>query len=315
MHRLLERQIAKIDRSDAARAFDDLARAVSATYEQHEHDRMHADRANALMADELTEMLAIRDLTAKLEAEKQFAEEANRAKSQFLANMSHELRTPLNAIIGFSEILYEGAEQDGRILDANDQERVLGAARRLLALINELLDLSKIEAGKMEIRFAPIDIRKIAMDAVSLVRVAAEANGNALRVEMASEFAPIVSDDFRLTQCVLNLLSNAVKFTKNGTVTLVVSQENASGAPWLVFTVKDTGIGISPEQREKLFQPFSQADGSTTRAYGGTGLGLTITRRLAQLLGGDVSIESALGEGSTFLLRIPAKTERRAEAA
>ena len=227
------------------------------------------------------------------------AEEANAAKSRFIANMSHELRTPLNAIIGYSEIMRENADVDGRHGDLSDHDRVLRASRNLLMMINEILDLSKIEAGRMDVHAEPFDVAALVRGAVDAVRPQAEANGNVLSVELdCAGFGDTCSDAFKLHQCLVNLLANAAKFTRNGMIRVRARRDGEL----LAFEVQDTGIGIAPEKLGALFRPFVQADASTTRSFGGTGLGLAITRNLANLLGGDVSVESAPGQGSTFQL-------------
>jgi signal transduction histidine kinase len=242
-----------------------------------------------------------------LEAARATAEQANVAKSQFLATMSHELRTPLNAIIGYGEILMENADERGERQDRDDLNRIHAAAHRLLAMINDVLDLSKIEAGGAVVSPDCVDLDAIIAETVATVKPAAIANNCTIRVEVLSPLGFAETDGFKLSQCLLNLMSNAAKFTKDGQVKLCARRENDNGA-WLVFDVIDTGIGISSEAQARLFQPFVQADTSTTRAYGGTGLGLAITRRLARLLGGDVTVKSAPGQGSAFTLRVPAKT-------
>jgi signal transduction histidine kinase len=249
----------------------------------------------------------LRQAFEELEAARVAAEGANIAKSQFLATMSHELRTPLNAIIGYGEMLIENADDRGDQQDRADLGRIHGAAHRLLSLINDVLDLSKIEAGGMELSSEPVDVSVMMAEAVETVTPAAAANSTTITVEAPASLGVAETDGFKLSQCLLNLLSNAAKFTRDGQVKLSARRETENGADWLVFDVIDTGIGISPEAMSRLFQPFVQADASTTRAFGGTGLGLAITRRLARLLGGDVTVKSAMGQGSAFTLRVPAK--------
>ncbi|QGZ96636.1 ATP-binding protein [Terricaulis silvestris] len=242
----------------------------------------------------------------ELEKARVAAEQASIAKSQFLATMSHELRTPLNAIIGYGEMLKENAEDRGDEQDGADLMRIHGAAHRLLALINDVLDLSKIEAGGTDVSLEPVDLDALLHEAAETVRPAAAANGAEIVVETPAPLGVVETDGFKLSQCLLNLASNAAKFTRDGQIKLSGRRESEAGAEWLVFDVIDTGIGISPEALGRLFQPFVQADASTTRAYGGTGLGLAITRRLARMLGGDVTVVSVVGQGSTFTLRVPA---------
>ena len=234
------------------------------------------------------------------------AESANLAKSQFLANMSHELRTPLNAVIGYAEMLQEDAEDSGDSAAVQDLNRILTAAKHLLTLLNEILDLSKIEAGRMEVASAQFSPLEVFEDLIETVRPLAEQNGNTLVLSTDGADAMADTDAMKLRQCVLNLLSNACKFTKQGRIELHIETRPHNGAPHLFVGVRDTGIGMSREHMARLFQPFVQADPSITQQYGGTGLGLTITRRLAQLMGGEVSVESTLGQGATFTLAIPA---------
>ncbi|MEZ5996823.1 MAG: ATP-binding protein [Hyphomonadaceae bacterium] len=232
------------------------------------------------------------------------ADSANLAKSQFLANMSHELRTPLNAIIGYAEMLHEDAEDSGDDDDARDLQRILTAAKHLLALLNEVLDLSKIEAGRMEASAAAFNPNELIEELAETLRPSAAQNGNTLT--FTGTCTDAYTDAMKLRQCALNLLSNAVKFTKQGAIEVSLNRRRYNGVDQIFVTVSDTGIGMSKAHMSRLFQPFVQADPSITQQFGGTGLGLTITRRLAQLLGGDVTVKSILGEGSTFTLHVPA---------
>jgi GAF domain-containing protein len=229
--------------------------------------------------------------------------EASQHKSQFLANMSHELRTPLNAIIGVSEMLREDAEalkQDTEPLD-----RVLGAGRHLLALINDILDLSKIEAGRMELHLEDFALAPLIDGIVKTVEPLAVKNGNKVTANCDGGIGTMHADSMRLRQALLNLLSNANKFTERGTITVHAQKAQENGRGWITIAVADTGIGMTPEQMGKLFQEFSQADASTTRKYGGTGLGLAISRRFCQMMGGDITVESEPGKGSVFTVRLP----------
>jgi PAS domain S-box-containing protein len=234
------------------------------------------------------------------------AQEASRAKSAFLANMSHELRTPLNAIIGYSEMLREDAEDSGNTDALPDLTRIQGAGKHLLALINDILDLSKIEAGKMTLHPQVFQVREVLAEVEGTVKPLMAKNGNTFTVRLAEDLVPMQADLTRVRQGLFNLLSNAAKFTHQGQVTLVVEREVRAGEEWVVFRVIDTGIGLSEEQIGRLFQEFSQAEDSTAVRYGGTGLGLAITHRLCQMMGGTVTVQSRLGEGSTFTIALPA---------
>jgi signal transduction histidine kinase/CheY-like chemotaxis protein/HAMP domain-containing protein len=232
-------------------------------------------------------------------------EVAGRHKSQFLANMSHELRTPMNAIIGVSDLLLEDARDLGREDTIEPLTRILRAGRHLLTLINDILDLSKIEAGKIDLYLEPCSIAALVEDVAGTVRQLAEANGNRLEVECAADVGTIRVDATRVRQALLNLASNAVKFTEQGLVTIAASRSATEAGDIVTLRVSDTGIGMTPEQTARLFQDFTQADESTTRKYGGTGLGLAISRRFCRMMGGDITVESTPGHGSTFTIRLP----------
>jgi signal transduction histidine kinase/CheY-like chemotaxis protein/PAS domain-containing protein len=275
-------------------------------------DRLH-ERLDAIITQLSERDRALAAMVDELRLARTAADEANTAKSQFLANMSHELRTPLNAVIGYAEILEEDLSETGVDGSAADARRIRNAARHLLNLINEVLDLSKIEAGRMDVAPAQFDPVELLMECVEAIGPKASENDVAISVDISGAPEIAVTDASKLRQCALNLLSNAAKFTKNGRIEIALRRVEASAEPQLELVVADTGIGMSSEQMAKLFQPFVQADLSTSREFGGTGLGLAITRRLAQLLRGDVRVESRPGEGSVFTLRVA--LDYRAEAA
>jgi signal transduction histidine kinase len=234
---------------------------------------------------------------------KQLAE-ASEHKSQFLASMSHELRTPLNAIIGLTEMMVTNAARFGTEKALEPLRRVNAAGTHLLSLINEILDLSKIEAGKLDLNLEPVNLSRLIDEVVGTAGQLAEKNQNCLIVETQKNLGALTADSMRLKQILLNLLSNACKFTKEGEVALRV-RKVAEGREWVELAVADTGIGMTAEQQAKLFQDFTQADSLTARRYGGTGLGLAISRKLARMMGGDVAVTSELGKGSVFTVRLP----------
>jgi signal transduction histidine kinase/DNA-binding response OmpR family regulator len=260
-------------------------------------------RTLAVFRDNAREIRAARDEAEKARAE---AEAASRTKSTFLANMSHELRTPLNAIIGYSEILVEDATDRGDATTVGDLQKIQGAGKHLLELINGILDLSKIEAGRMDVYLEQIYLAKLVEEVRTIVEPLVKKNGNELVIRCPPDIGSMRTDLTKLKQSLINLLSNAAKFTQNGTVTLALSREEASPRPArFTFHVSDTGIGMNEEQLARLFQAFTQADSSTTRHFGGTGLGLTITRHFASMLGGTIEVTSKPGEGSSFIMTLP----------
>ena len=256
-----------------------------------------------------TDITAQRETEAALAAAKHEAEEANRAKSQFIANMSHELRTPLSAVIGYSEVLQEEIEDLGEESLLADARKIEANARHLLGLINDVLDLSKIEAERMELYAETFSAADMLRDVASTVEALIAKKDNELVVDVSDDLGTMHTDQTKLRQCLINFLSNAAKFTKNGKVTLSASRSPRDGRDWLSMTVSDTGIGMTPEQLEKLFERFSQADASTTRRYGGSGLGLAITRAFARMLGGEVEVASVYGKGTTFTIKLPAELD------
>jgi signal transduction histidine kinase len=230
--------------------------------------------------------------------------EASERKSQFLASMSHELRTPLNAIIGLTQIMVTNAARFGTEKAQEPLRRVNAAGTHLLSLINEILDLSKIEAGKLKLNPEPVNLPRLIDEAIGTAGQLAEKNQNRLIVEAQENLGALNADSMRLKQILLNLLSNACKFTKEGEVALRV-RKVADGGDWVELAVADTGIGLTAEQQAKLFQEFTQADSLTARRYGGTGLGLALSRKLARMMGGDVTVTSEPGKGSVFMVRLP----------
>ncbi len=245
----------------------------------------------------------LRQRQRELEVLTDEAQSANRAKSQFLANMSHELRTPMNAIIGYSEMLTDEAEDLGLQNFIPDLKKIRTAGKQLLALINDILDLSKIEAGKVELHYEEFDVREMINDVATVSEPLAAKNSNTLVINVAD--GAMYSDLTRIRQILFNLLSNACKFTQSATVELTVASESFSGGDFMKFQVKDFGIGMTPEQVGRVFEAFAQADSSTTRKYGGTGLGLAITKKFCEMMSGTIDVESEIGKGTTFTVRLP----------
>jgi signal transduction histidine kinase len=251
-------------------------------------------------------VLAIQNarLFREIEDKSRQLELASQNKSQFLSSMSHELRTPLNAVIGLTEMMVTNVARFGTENALEPLRRVNAAGKHLLDLINEVLDLSKIEAGKLELNVERVDLARLIDEVIGTAGSLAEKNQNRLVVDAQENLGALTADSMRLKQILLNLLSNACKFTKAGEVALRV-RKVADGRDWVELAVADTGIGLTAEQQAKLFQDFTQADSLTARRYGGTGLGLAISRKLARMMGGDVTVTSEAGKGSVFTLRLP----------
>lgn len=273
-----------------------MARANAASF----RDLMAARLKAELAAEELERRVDER--TAQLAVATRRAQAANRAKSMFLANMSHELRTPLNAVIGYSEMVQEDLESGDTERSAADLGRIRNAATHLLSMITEVLDFSRIEAGKIELQPVAFDLRALMAAATDDVRLTAEKNKTRLIVHVAPAVTHIYADQTRVRQCVLNLMSNAAKFTHEGEIVVEVGPCRIGGEPGVAVNVRDTGKGIAPDDLKRLFQPFVQVDNTKTRSHDGAGLGLVITRRLARAMGGDVVATSEPGKGSTFTL-------------
>ncbi len=280
---------------------------------------LSVSRAPIIQSDrQIGKMILLRDITkqktaeeavkasnSELTAARDEALQASRTKSAFLANMSHELRTPLNAIIGYSELLEDDAMSSGKKENIDDIKKISGAGHNLLGLINDILDLSKIEAGKMELYQEEFNVASVVNIVETMLRTEAKKNNNVLVVNCPNDIGTIKTDQARLKQVLSNLVSNALKFTENGTVRLDASRERGNDKGVVNFRVTDTGIGMSKEQQENIFQYFAQADPSVTRKYGGTGLGLAISQQFCQMMGGHITVESVLGKGSIFTVRLP----------
>ena len=308
--------IEKMDR--LARELDGEARALlqqdienlRRLSDSSDQNTEHLDDGSQLMSiafEKMSDQVAvlIEARTSELAKARDEAGEANLAKSKFLANMSHELRTPLNAIIGYSELLAEEAEDEGLDDMMDDLKKINDSGKHLLGLINDILDLSKIEAGKLELFISEFEVDSVITVLNSVGEPLAAKNNNALVINKMPDLGVMRGDETRLRQCLLNLLSNACKFSENGTVSLNAQSAMVDGEEWLSFEVSDTGIGMSSEQIEKVFAEFAQADGDTTAKFGGTGLGLSITKQLVEMMNGSISVDSEVGKGSTFRLRVP----------
>jgi signal transduction histidine kinase len=269
-------------------------------------DNLARERKHAAEMSQLNETLELRvaERSESLLVAKELAEQASRAKSAFLANITHELRTPLNAIIGYSEMLHEEARESGHTESLEDLLKIRTAGKHLLSLINDLLDISKIEAGKVQIYVEPFDLRDVLREVVSTIQPLAMKNSNTLKI-ICDESMPMMSDRRKVCQVLINVSSNACKFTEDGTISISASRHRLSQSDFAEIRVADTGIGMEPELLEQLFEPFVQADVSATRKFGGTGLGLAISRKFCRLLGGDISVSSAPGKGSTFNIILP----------
>jgi CheY-like chemotaxis protein/nitrogen-specific signal transduction histidine kinase len=258
---------------------------------------------------------ALEKRIAELESSNKELFDANQAKSAFLANMSHELRTPLNAIIGYSELLEEVADEMN-IEDeiGPDLQKIHSSGKHLLAIINDILDLSKIEAGKMEFYNQTCDLEALVKEVVNTVQPIIDKNSNVLEVQLENELGSINVDITRLRQVLFNLLSNASKFTENGKVSFIVNRNMVNESDWVTLTIKDSGIGMGPDQLAGLFESFSQVHPQNILKYGGTGLGLAISKRICEMMGGDIFVESKVGEGSTFSVRLPVEAVNKKES-
>jgi len=245
----------------------------------------------------------------RIKREKDISEASNQMKSEFLANMSHELRTPLNAIIGYSELVSEELEELDYDQCNEDMQRIISSAKHLLALINKVLDLAKIEAGQADLHLESIHIRTLVEEVIDTIRPMANNANNQLLSNYSEDVDTMTTDLIKLRQILLNVASNANKFTENGSICLTVTAEMNQSQQWIIFSIIDTGIGIPLEKQAQVFQEFKQADSSTTRKYGGTGLGLSITQRFCEMLGGAIHLNSEPNKGTTMIIRLPASLE------
>lgn len=283
---------------------------LAAMFDENMANRAQAEAVRLRSLNEkLESMVAMR--TAELEEARDRAVRASNAKTDFLASMSHELRTPLNAVIGYSEILLEEAREEDAInaTEVGDLEKINTAGKHILALINDILDLSKIEAGKMEIAVERTHLKDLIDDSMAVCRRLLDANNNRFTLNNRSEITQLDTDVTKLRQAIINLLGNAAKFTRDGEVSLDTRSFRRDEEDWVEIAVRDTGIGVAPEFQADIFEDFHRGDSNTARHHGGTGLGLALSRRLIRLLGGDITLTSAAGQGSTFVIALPAKIQ------